>query len=406
MPQLKKYRRGGKAFPDLTGDGKVTRADILKGRGVFGRKKNKKERGGTVDYFAGGAIAAGLGQLAQNSKNPFIQKAGQLATTLGGMTPGGKMVNTAANALMPNAAGGGGMGVLNMLPQLFSGEQGMKVKMNYADEGTLINGDSDDPPSTTPSFADFLAEYEKQKFGEPEGSRSGIVTMSPMRAGETLDSGVETMGVDNVEVAYQVPIPALGEEPIEEKEEDIAPRPPERMSPYPTLGPKLLKVDNERDLLVGDGSKATPKDLRQKKVLFGEGPRAVPFIHMVAQEGDNRNFKTVDVTPESEARMLIDLYKDGKVTKYVLDDYMKSYPGMTVEEAALRRAMGKHAHRFASPKSRSYVSYEDLMNEAALSDGVDIYDFIETGGMTGVNFNPKGVFEDRRGGKYPGIKYE
>ena len=27
---------GGKAFPDLTGDGKVTQADILKGRGVFG----------------------------------------------------------------------------------------------------------------------------------------------------------------------------------------------------------------------------------------------------------------------------------------------------------------------------------------------------------------------------------
>ena len=27
--------KGGKAFPDLTGDGKVTRADVLKGRGVF-----------------------------------------------------------------------------------------------------------------------------------------------------------------------------------------------------------------------------------------------------------------------------------------------------------------------------------------------------------------------------------
>jgi len=25
---------GGKSFPDLTGDGKVTKADILKGRGV------------------------------------------------------------------------------------------------------------------------------------------------------------------------------------------------------------------------------------------------------------------------------------------------------------------------------------------------------------------------------------
>ena len=30
--------KGGVAFPDLTGDGKVTRADILKGRGVKGFK--------------------------------------------------------------------------------------------------------------------------------------------------------------------------------------------------------------------------------------------------------------------------------------------------------------------------------------------------------------------------------
>ena len=29
------YKKGGKSFPDLTGDGKVTQADILKGRGVF-----------------------------------------------------------------------------------------------------------------------------------------------------------------------------------------------------------------------------------------------------------------------------------------------------------------------------------------------------------------------------------
>ena len=28
------FKKVGKAFPDLTGDGKVTRADILKGRGV------------------------------------------------------------------------------------------------------------------------------------------------------------------------------------------------------------------------------------------------------------------------------------------------------------------------------------------------------------------------------------
>jgi hypothetical protein len=31
----KKMKAGGSKFPDLTGDGKVTRADILKGRGVI-----------------------------------------------------------------------------------------------------------------------------------------------------------------------------------------------------------------------------------------------------------------------------------------------------------------------------------------------------------------------------------
>jgi hypothetical protein len=33
-----KMKKGGKAFPDLTGDGKVTKKDILRGRGVSGFK--------------------------------------------------------------------------------------------------------------------------------------------------------------------------------------------------------------------------------------------------------------------------------------------------------------------------------------------------------------------------------
>mgnify|MGYP001548406109 CR=1 FL=1 len=32
---MKKKMKKGKSFPDLTGDGKVTKADVLKGRGVF-----------------------------------------------------------------------------------------------------------------------------------------------------------------------------------------------------------------------------------------------------------------------------------------------------------------------------------------------------------------------------------
>jgi len=35
------YKKGG-SFPDLTGDGKVTKADILKGRGVI------KKKGGSI----------------------------------------------------------------------------------------------------------------------------------------------------------------------------------------------------------------------------------------------------------------------------------------------------------------------------------------------------------------------
>ena len=54
---------GGKAkkFPDLTGDGKVTRADVLKGRGVFKkggitsrantRRMNRLEELGRVDSY-------------------------------------------------------------------------------------------------------------------------------------------------------------------------------------------------------------------------------------------------------------------------------------------------------------------------------------------------------------------
>jgi|TARA_A100001391_G_scaffold72224_2_gene46121 hypothetical protein len=43
------YNKGGKKkFPDLTGDGKVTRADILKGRGVF--KKGGKLEGSDKNY--------------------------------------------------------------------------------------------------------------------------------------------------------------------------------------------------------------------------------------------------------------------------------------------------------------------------------------------------------------------
>jgi len=53
MKPVKKYKKGGK-FPDLTGDGKVTKADILKGRGVlkYGGKIKKMKKGGMAGLDA------------------------------------------------------------------------------------------------------------------------------------------------------------------------------------------------------------------------------------------------------------------------------------------------------------------------------------------------------------------
>lgn len=58
MKTKKKYKKGGK-FPDLNKDGKITRADILKGRGVF------KEGGRFKDMLKG---AVGRGALFDAAK--------------------------------------------------------------------------------------------------------------------------------------------------------------------------------------------------------------------------------------------------------------------------------------------------------------------------------------------------
>jgi len=48
-----KMKKGGASFPDLTGDGKVTKKDILRGRGVPGFK-----RGGAASNVCRGGGAA------------------------------------------------------------------------------------------------------------------------------------------------------------------------------------------------------------------------------------------------------------------------------------------------------------------------------------------------------------
>jgi hypothetical protein len=67
----------GKKFPDLTGDGKVTQADILKGRGVQGMMRGgkvKMMRGGPVKMMRGGKVGYANGGCVKvkTNQNPHM----------------------------------------------------------------------------------------------------------------------------------------------------------------------------------------------------------------------------------------------------------------------------------------------------------------------------------------------
>ena len=60
MQKKKPTARANKGgMPDLTGDGKVTQADVLKGRGVFMKGGMKKKRNANIDYRKSGMFYVG-----------------------------------------------------------------------------------------------------------------------------------------------------------------------------------------------------------------------------------------------------------------------------------------------------------------------------------------------------------
>ena len=77
--KVMKYRGGG--MPDLTGDGKVTRADVLKGRGV------KLNMGGRVPTYAGMPMMAEGGMVKKKkvSKKKSIDGVARRGRTKGRM---------------------------------------------------------------------------------------------------------------------------------------------------------------------------------------------------------------------------------------------------------------------------------------------------------------------------------
>tara|TARA_R100001460_G_scaffold83274_2_gene124145 strand:+ start:743 stop:1048 length:306 start_codon:yes stop_codon:yes gene_type:complete len=73
--KVMKYRDGG--MPDLTGDGKITRADVLKGRGVKLNKGGavmKYNMGGKVPTYAGMPMMAEGGMVKKKKKKVSKKK--------------------------------------------------------------------------------------------------------------------------------------------------------------------------------------------------------------------------------------------------------------------------------------------------------------------------------------------
>jgi hypothetical protein len=66
----KSFAKGGKVLTDLTGDGKVTQADVLKGRGVFkkgGMTKSQKTISTAMRKFKKGKLHTG------SKKGPVVK---------------------------------------------------------------------------------------------------------------------------------------------------------------------------------------------------------------------------------------------------------------------------------------------------------------------------------------------
>jgi hypothetical protein len=84
---MKKKAKSGGSFPDLNHDGKITKADILKGRGVIAKKGAKMKMGGAMAKQAATAIAM---KKAGKKPKSMMQYGGKSASMAPMMKKGGK----------------------------------------------------------------------------------------------------------------------------------------------------------------------------------------------------------------------------------------------------------------------------------------------------------------------------
>ena len=122
--------KNGKSFPDLNKDGKITKADILKGRGVIAKKGASVRKAGLGDVLGkvAGSGAFGLAGMAANKL--FGGKKKEAAAP--GMAPAAPM---AAPAVAPMKKGGKVVAkkkVMNFSPLAFFITFSFKAIINFS----------------------------------------------------------------------------------------------------------------------------------------------------------------------------------------------------------------------------------------------------------------------------------
>ena len=91
IPKLKIKAKSGGSFPDLNKDGKITKADILKGRGVIAKSGTKMKMGGKAAKQAAIAISMKKAGVTPKKKMQYGGSAASMVPKGAMMKKGGMM---------------------------------------------------------------------------------------------------------------------------------------------------------------------------------------------------------------------------------------------------------------------------------------------------------------------------
>lgn len=116
LPKIKTKAKSGGSFPDLNKDGKITKADILKGRGVIAKKgiktAKKMQYGGEAASMAPTMKKGGMakkykngGSLAAPTKGGVSMQLGSYTRQIGKNYTGKSVANKGAKAKMGKSMG-------------------------------------------------------------------------------------------------------------------------------------------------------------------------------------------------------------------------------------------------------------------------------------------------------------